>query len=94
MSINIIFAFFSIFIGNKTTNLENMNEELVFKIKKIEEELNINQIELAIYNDNNYLRKLDSIYNSNQNKLNKNNVISFSEFSNIKNKELLKAGLK
>ena len=56
MSINIIFAFFSIFIGNKTTNLENMNEELVFKIKKIEEELNINQIELAIYNANNYLR--------------------------------------
>ncbi len=91
MFINIIIAFFLIFLGHQTRRLEIVNNETINEINSINEEIKINQIEFALHNDNRYLRKLYSIYQGDYKKTEPSTIIKLSELSNVKNKEVYKA---
>ena len=65
MTINILIAFVLIYIGHQTRNLEISNSSLKHKIDEKEHAININQIEFSLHNDNKYLKKLFSIYETN-----------------------------
>ena len=54
MFINIIIAFFLIFLGHQTRKLEIVNKETINKIYSINHEIKINQMEFALHNDNKY----------------------------------------
>ena len=90
MFINIIIAFFLIFLGHKTRRLEIVSKETMKEIKLINHDININQIELTLHNDNEYLKKLYLIYKNDFNKKEPPTIIKLSEFSNFKNKEVYK----
>ena len=94
MTINILIAFVLIYIGHQTSNLEISNLSLKHKIDQKEQAININQIEFTLYNDNNYLKKLFSIYETDLEKTELSNIISLSEFSNFEKKEIFKVGFK
>ena len=94
MTINILIAFVLIYIGHQTRNLEISNLSLKHKIDQKEQAININQIEFNLYNDNKYLKKLFSIYETNLEKTELSNIISLSEFSNLEKKEIFKVGFK
>ena len=94
MTINILIAFVLIYIGHQTRNLEISNLSLKHKIDQKEQAININQIEFTLYNDNNYLKKLFSIYETDLEKTELSNIISLSEFSNFEKKEIFKVGFK
>ena len=94
MTINILIAFVLIYIGNQTRNLEISNSSLKHKIDEKEHAININQIEFSLHNDNKYLKKLFSIYETNLEKKELLNIISLSEFSNLEKKEIFKVGFK
>ena len=90
MFINITIAFFLIFLGHKTRKLEIVSKETMKEINLINHEININQIELTLHNDNQYLKKLYSIYKDNFNKTEPSTIIKLSELSSFKNKEVYK----
>ena len=69
MTINILIAFVLIYIGHKTRNLEISNSNLKHKIDQKEQAININQIEFNLHNDNKYLKKLFSIYETDLEKI-------------------------
>ncbi|SVD05403.1 uncharacterized protein METZ01_LOCUS358257 [marine metagenome] len=94
MTINILIAFVLIYVGHQTRNLEISNLTLKNKIDEKENEININQIEFSLYNDNKYLKKLFSIYETNLEKKELSNIISLSEFSNFEKKDIFKVGFK
>ena len=94
MIINIFTALILIFIGHQTRNLEIINSSLIENIDKKKQEININQIEYSLHNDNKYLEKLFSIYQSETYQNNQTKVINLSEFSNYNNKKILKVKLK
>ena len=94
MTINILIAFVLIYIGHQTRNLEISNSSLKHKIDEKEHAININQIEFSLHNDNKYLKKLFSIYETNLEKKELLNIISLSEFSNLEKKEIFKVGFK
>ncbi len=94
MSINIIIALVLIFVGHKSRNIEMANDHLKHKILETKQEININQIELALHNDNNYLKKLYSIYENKLEEKENLNIVRLSEFSNSDNKEIFKVGFK
>ena len=54
MFINIIIAFFVIFLGHQTRRLEIVNNETMNKIYSVNQEIKINQMEFALHNDNQY----------------------------------------
>ena len=94
MTINISIAFVLIFIGHKTRNLEISNSNLKHKIDQKEQAININQIEFSLHNDNKYLKKLFSIYETDLEKKELSNIISLSELSNLEKKYIFKVGFK
>ena len=94
MTINILIAFVLIYIGHQTRNLEISNLSLKHKIDEKEHTININQIEFSLHNDNKYLKKLFSIYETDLEKTELSNIISLSEFSNFEKKEIFKVGFK
>ena len=94
MMINIFIAFVLIYTGHQTRNLEIYNLSLKNKIDEKEHTININQIEFSLYNDNKYLKKLFSIYETDLEKKELSNIISLSEFSNFEKKEIFKVGFK
>ena len=94
MTINVLIAFVLIYIGHQTRNLEISNSSLKHKIDEKEHAININQIEFSLYNDNKYLKKLFSIYETNLEKKELLNIISLNEFSNLEKKEIFKVGFK
>ena len=94
MTINILFALVLIYVGHQTRNLEISNLSLKHKIDEKEHTININQIEFSLYNDNNYLKKLFSIYQADLEKKELSNIVSLSEFSNFEKKEIFKIGFK
>ena len=94
MTINILIAFVLIYIGHQTRNLEISNSSLKHKIDEKEHVININQIEFSLHNDNKYLKKLFSIYETNLEKKELLNIISLNEFSNLEKKEIFKVGFK
>ena len=91
--INILIAFVLIFVGHKTRNLEIANSNLNEKIKIINEEININQLEFTYHNDNNYLIKLYSLYHSDIEKK-QSQIIKVSEFLLIEKEKILKVKYK
>ena len=94
MTINIFIAFVLIYIGHQTRNLEISTLILKNKIDEKEHIININQIEFSLYNDNKYLKKLFSIYETDLEKKELSNIISLSEFSNFEKKDIFKVGFK
>ena len=94
MIINILIAFFLIYIGHQTRNLEISSSNLKHKIDQKEQAININQIEFSLHNDNKYLKKLFSIYDTDLDNKELSNILSLSEFSNLENKEIYKVGFK
>ena len=90
MFINIIIAFFVIFIGHQTRRLEIVNNETMNKIYSVNQEIKINQMEFALHNDNQYLKKLYSIYQDNINRKMPVTIIKLSELSSLKNEEVYK----
>ena len=90
MTINILIAFVLIYIGHKTRNLEISNSNLKHKIDQKEQSININQIEFSLHNDNKYLKKLFSIYETDLEKKEISNIINLSEFSKFEKKEIFK----
>ena len=93
MTINILIAFVLIYVGHQTRNLEISNLTLKHKIDEKENAININQIEFSLHNDNKYLKKLFSIYDTDLDNKELSNILSLSEFSNLENKEIYKVGL-
>ena len=51
-----------LYFANITRNIEKENFVLLSKIKKIEDQININEIELSFYNSYEYLLKMQKIY--------------------------------
>ena len=51
-----------IFIANNTREIEKNNHNLKMKISKISENLKINKIELATYQNSSYLKTLYGLY--------------------------------
>jgi len=94
MTINILIAFVLIYFGHQTRNLEISNLSLKHNIYQKEQAININQIEFSLHNDNKYLKKLFSIYETDLEKKELSNIISLSEFSNFEKKEIFKVGFK
>ena len=94
MTINIFIALILIYIGHQTRNLEISNLILKNKIDEKEHIININQIEFSLHNNNKYLKKLFSIYETDLEKTELSNIISLSEFSNFEKKEIFKVGFK
>ncbi len=90
MFINIVIAFFLIFLGHQTRKLEIVNKETVKKINAINQEININQMEFALHNDNQYLKKLYLIYEGDFKKTEPSRIIKLSELSSFKNEEVYK----
>ena len=90
MFINIIIAFFVIFLGHQTRRLEIVNNETMNKIYSVNQEIKINQMEFALHNDNQYLKKLYSIYQGNINRKMPVTIIKLSELSSLKNEEVYK----
>jgi len=94
MTINIFIALILIYIGHQTRNLEISNLILKNKIDEKEHIININQIEFSLHNNNKYLKKLFSIYETDLENKELSNIISLSEFSNLEKKEIFKVGFK
>ena len=94
MTINILIAFVLIYIGHQTRNLEISNLSLKHKIDQKEQAININQIEFNLHNDNKYLKKLFSIYETDLEKKELSNIMSLSEFSNFEKNDIFKVGFK
>tara|TARA_B100001057_G_scaffold498163_1_gene604340 strand:- start:2209 stop:2523 length:315 start_codon:yes stop_codon:yes gene_type:complete len=60
--INLLLVFAMIFIANNTREIEKNNNKLKIKISKISQNLKINTIELATYQNTSYLRELYTLY--------------------------------
>ena len=94
MTINVLIAFVLIYVGHQTRKLEISNLILKHKIDEKEHAININQIEFSLHNDNKYLKKLFSIYETDLEKKELSNIMSLSEFSNFEKNDIFKVGFK
>tara|TARA_Y100000590_G_scaffold411140_1_gene504887 strand:- start:7876 stop:8190 length:315 start_codon:yes stop_codon:yes gene_type:complete len=94
MFINILTAFFLVFISHQSRYLEIKNKKLLSSIQETKNEININQIELTLHNDSKYLKKLYSIYNEDIEIKKTNKIYKLSEISKTDNKEILKVQYK
>ena len=83
-----------LYFANITRNIEKENFVLLSKIKKTEDQININEIELSFYNSYEYLLKMQKIYFDipEQNYLNQR--ISFYNFKNKNSESLHTVGIK
>ena len=94
MLINIIIALFLIFLGHQTRKLEIVNTEIINEINSINHEIKINQMEFALHNDNQYLKKLYSIYQDDLDSKMPVTIIKLSELSSFKNQGIYKVNFK
>ena len=69
-----------LYFANITRNIEKENFVLLSKIKKLEDQININEIEFSYYNSYEYLIKMHKIYFEITDEKNLNNRISFHNF--------------
>mgnify|MGYP006096819117 CR=1 FL=1 len=87
----IILNFFSVilllYISSLSRDLERNNLKLKKDITYIEEQININEIEYSLYNNYNYLKKLQKIYLDYDNIDFNNSRVSINDLkeNNIKN---------
>ena len=92
--INLIVVFLSIFSGNLTRKLEVTNHQIKLNIEKETELLQINKIEFSFYNNSDYLRKLHNIYFSVDEIYPENNILSFSNISDITKERVFLVNIK
>ena len=83
-----------LYFANITRNIEKENFVLLSKIKKIEDQININEIELSFYNSYEYLLKMQKIYFEIPEKNYLNQRISFYNFKNKNSESLHTVGIK
>ena len=91
---SVFVVFLLLYFANITRNIEKENFVLLDKIKKTEDQININEIELSFYNSYEYLLKMQKIYFeiTEQNYLNQR--ISFYNFKNKNSESLHTVGIK
>ena len=80
--LNLLLVFLMIFIANNTREVEKNNHNLKIKISKITENIKINKIELATYQNSSYLKELYKLY---LNEIQNNNIphiVKIEEFQN------------
>ena len=98
----IIFLFISsvfsvlllLYFANITKNIEKENFVLLSKIEKLEEQININEIEFSFYNSYDYLIKMQKIYFEIPQENNFDKRISFYNFKNQNLESLQTVGTK
>ena len=69
-----------IFIANKSREIEKNNIYLKKEIFRISENLKINKIEFLTHQNNDYLKKLHSLYFQDSIKNNASNIVSIKQF--------------
>ena len=87
--INLIIVFLTIFLGNLTRKLELNNNAKQENIQKLEEQLKINKIEYAYYNNANYLKKLYGIYFPYDEISLEKKIVDIRNITNIQDNELI-----
>ena len=75
--------FLSIFSGNLTRKLEMTNHQIKLSIEKEIQQLQVNKIEFAFYNNADYLRRLHNIYFSVEENYPEKNILSLTNISDI-----------
>ncbi|MFL2510331.1 MAG: hypothetical protein ACJ0RE_04100 [Alphaproteobacteria bacterium] len=83
-----------LYFANITRNIEKENFFLLSKIKKIEDQININEIEFSYYNSYEYLIKMQKIYFEIPKENNLNKRISFYNFKKQNLESLQTVGIK
>ena len=83
-----------LYFANITRNIEKENFVLLSKIKKLEDQININEIEFSYYNSYEYLIKMHKIYFEISDEKNLNNRISFHNFKKQNLENLHTVGIK
>ena len=83
-----------LYFANITRNIEKENFVLLSKIKKIEDQININEIEFSYYNSYEYLIKMKKIYFEMPKENNLNKRISFYDFKKQNLESLHTVGIK
>tara|TARA_Y100000766_G_C18604708_1_gene458412 strand:- start:299 stop:613 length:315 start_codon:yes stop_codon:yes gene_type:complete len=83
-----------LYFANITRNIEKENFVLSSKIKKLEDQININEIEFSYYNSYEYLIKMHKIYFEITDEKNLNNRISFHNFKKQNLENLHTVGIK
>ena len=78
--LSILSVFLLLYFANITKNIEKENFVLLSKIKKLEDQININEIEFSYYKSYEYLTKMHKIYFEIPDEKNLNNRISFHNF--------------
>ena len=87
--INLIIVFLTIFLGNLTRKLEISNNKNLENIKKLEEQLKVNQIEYSFYNNADYLKKLHGIYFSYEEISIEKKIVDIKKISNSQANEII-----
>ena len=77
---SIFSVFLLLYFANITRNIEKENFVLLSKIQKLEDQININEIEFSYYMSYEYLTKMHKIYFQIPEENNFNNRISFHDF--------------
>ena len=91
--INLVIVFLTIFLGNLTRKLELSNNKKQESIQKLEEQLKINKIEYAFYNNADYLKKLHRIYFSYEETFLEKKIVDIKTISNTQANELILVNL-
>ena len=87
--INLIIVFLTIFLGNLTRKLELSNTKKLENIEKLEEQLKVNKIEYAFYNNADYLKKLHGIYFSHEEISLEKKIVDIKNISNTHANEII-----
>ena len=93
-SSSIFAVFLLLYFANITRNIEKENLVLLSKIKKTEDQININEIELSFYSSYEYLLKMQKIYFEIPERNYLNQRISFHNFKNNNSESLYTIGTK
>ena len=91
---SIFSVFLLLYFANITRNIEKENFFLLGKINKLEDQININEIEFSYYNSYEYLIKMQKIYFDISEEKNFNNRISFHDFKKQNLENLHTVGIK
>ena len=83
-----------LYFANITRSIEKENFILLSKIKKLEDQININETEFSYYNSYEYLIKMNKIYFKIPKENNLNNRISFHSLKKQNLENLYTVGIK
>ncbi len=87
--INLVIVFLTIFLGNLTRKLELSNNKKLENIEKLEEQIKVNKIEYAFYNNADYLKKLHGIYFSHEEISLEKKIVDINNISNTHVNEIM-----